>query len=94
MYIFIKLAILLYTFLVTYIAWYRKYIIFLTSFKKFSDVLPTFTCAKAIANLWNVCLGLNILSCVAKFERPPLSCVAFIGNIAFLKTLKVNYCSS
>ena len=29
---------------------------------KFSDVLPAFTCASAIGNLWRICLGVNILS--------------------------------
>ena len=28
---------------------------------KFSDVLPIFTCASAIDNLLNICLGFNML---------------------------------
>ena len=31
------------------------------SFNKFWDVLPTFTCSRAIDNLWSICLGVNIL---------------------------------
>ena len=31
-------------------------------FSKFSDVLPAFTCARAIGNLSSICLGVNILS--------------------------------
>ena len=38
------------------------------SFSKFQDVLPTFTCARAIGNLWSICLGLNIL----RFEWPEI----------------------
>ena len=33
----------------------------LTSFNKFSDVLPAFPCASAIGNLLNICIGVNIL---------------------------------
>ena len=36
--------------------------IFLVSFSKFSDVLPAFTCARAINNLLDICVGVNILS--------------------------------
>ena len=32
------------------------------SFSNFSDVLPAFTCARAIGNLRSICLGVNILS--------------------------------
>ena len=54
----------------------------LISFIKFPDVLPAFTCARAIGNLWCICLGVNILS--------PSPFVAFIGNTPLLKTLTVN----
>ena len=30
------------------------------SFSEFFDVLPAFTCAGAIDNLWSICLGVNI----------------------------------
>ena len=44
-----------------YILLYRKYVIFLISFSKFSDVLPAFNFASAIGNLWSIYLGVNIL---------------------------------
>ena len=50
-YNFIEFIILLYTFLVFSFARYKKYMICLISFNKFSDVLPAFTCASAIGNL-------------------------------------------
>ena len=61
-YNFTECIILLYAFLVIYFARYRKYMNCLISFSKFSDVLPVFTSASAISNLWSVCLGVNILS--------------------------------
>ena len=60
-YNFIEFIILLYTFLVISFARYKEYMICLISFSKFSDVLIDFTCARAIGNLWSICLGLNIL---------------------------------
>ena len=30
-------------------------------FSNFSDLLPDFTCASAVGNLWTICLGVNIL---------------------------------
>ena len=33
----------------------------LISLSKFSDALPSFTCARAIYNFWSICLGVNIL---------------------------------
>ena len=47
----IEFIILLYTFLIVSFPQYKKYIIFLISFSKFSDVLPSFTCATATGNL-------------------------------------------
>ena len=58
---FIEFIILFYTFLVISFAWYKEYITFLISLRNFSHVLPAFTCTSAIGNLWNICLGLNIL---------------------------------
>ena len=52
--------ILLHTFLVTFFARYKEYMICLISFTKFSDVIPAFTCARAIGNLGIICLGVNI----------------------------------
>ena len=48
---FIELIILLYTFLVTSFSQGKENIICRTSFSKFSDVLPAFTCANAIGIL-------------------------------------------
>ena len=61
LYNFIKFIMLLYVFLVISFARYREYIICLISLSKFSDVLPVFTFSRAIGNLWNICLVLNIL---------------------------------
>ena len=55
-YNFIEFIILFYTFLVISFAPYKECIICLISFSTFSDVLPAFTCARAISNLWNLCL--------------------------------------
>ena len=49
-YSIIEFIIVLYIFLVIYFAQYKKYIIFLISSGKFSDVLPAFTCGSAIGN--------------------------------------------
>ena len=61
-YNFIEFIILLNTLLVIAFAQYKEYKICLISFSKFSDVLPAFTCASAIGNIWSICLGVNILS--------------------------------
>ena len=50
-YNFIEFIILLYTFLVISFSQYKKYIICLISFSKFSDVLPAFTCASTSSNI-------------------------------------------
>ena len=53
--------------------------------------------ARAIGNLWSICLRVNILSCLAKSKGHkanigggPFPCVAFIGNIPLLKAFRVN----
>ena len=79
-YNFIKLIILLYNFFV--IPRYKDYAIRLISFSKFSDVLPAFTCARAIGNLWNICLGVNV------FSSFPYD--GFNRNMPLLKALRVN----
>ena len=61
-YNFIEFIMLLNTLLVIAFAQYKEYKICLISFSKFSDVLPAFTCASAIGNIWSICLGVNILS--------------------------------
>ena len=71
----------MYTFLVICFARYKKYLVYLISFSKFSDVFPAFTCARAIANLWNIFLGVNILSLVAKSEAHALPFAVFFKNI-------------
>ena len=58
----------------------------LISYSKFSDVLPAFTCARAIVNVSSICLGVNILI--------HLPCLVFIGSIPLLKALRVNFRSS
>ena len=61
-YNFIEFIILLHTFLAIFFAHYKEYMICLILFSKFSDVLPTFTYASAIGNIWNICSGVNILN--------------------------------
>ena len=73
---------MLYTFLVTSFALYKECMICLISFNKFSDVMPAFTCARAIGNLWSISLGVNILTL--------LPCAGFVENIPLLKELRVN----
>ena len=60
------------------------------SFIKFSYMLPVFICARAIGNIWSICLGVNILSCLAKPEGLSSPFAAFIGNIPLLNTLRIN----
>ena len=59
---YIDLIMLLYTFLVTYFDWYKEKIICLISLNTFSELLPAFTCARAIGNFWSIYLGVNILN--------------------------------
>ena len=61
-YNFMKLSRPLHNFLIVSFAWYRKYIIFLNSFRKFSDALFAFTCVSTIGNFWSSCLEPNMLS--------------------------------
>ena len=76
-YNFIKLIILLYTFLVTSFSRYKEYIIWRILFSKFLDVLPAFTFRTAIGYFWNIC---NILS--------PSPC--FASLVALFTILKIN----
>ena len=50
-YNFIKFITILYASLVTLFPQYKEYIICLIPFSKFSGVLPSFTCARAIYDL-------------------------------------------
>ena len=54
-YSFVEFIIMWYTFLVISFIQYKEYIIFLISFIKISGVLPAFTCASSIGNLWRIC---------------------------------------
>ena len=47
----IEFIMCLYTFLVISFARYKKYVVYLISFSKFSDISPTFTCVSAVDNL-------------------------------------------
>ena len=67
-YNFIESIMLLYTFLVICFPRYKKYVIWGTSISNFSDVLPGFTCARAIGNLLGICLGVNILRPFSNFK--------------------------
>ena len=73
---------LLYTFLVISFDRQREWTICLISFNKLFELLPAFTCARDIGNLWSICLGVNILS--------PSPFVDLNGNNSLLKALKTN----
>ena len=60
-YNFFEFIIWLHTFLVISISQWKECMIDLFDFIYISDVLPTFTCASAISNLWRVSLEVNIL---------------------------------
>ena len=66
---------LFYTCLVSSSDLYKEQIICLISFNKFFELLPGFTYARAIGNLWSICLGVNILSHV------PLVALIFASDI-------------
>ena len=66
---------MLYTFLVVSFSRYKRYIIFLILLTEFSHVLPALTWARAIGNLENICLGLNILT--------PFPCVVLLETFHF-----------
>ena len=61
-YTFMELIILFYNLSVVAFAQYRKYLIFLISFRKFSDVLSAFTYASAIVNFLIGYWGIKVLS--------------------------------
>ena len=72
----IEFIILLYTYLLIIFARYKKKkkkkkMICLISFDNFSVALPAFTYGSAIGKVPRICLGFNILSRIAKFERRP-----------------------
>ena len=84
----IEFIILLCNFLVIYLSPNKEYIC-LISFSKFSNVLPAFTCASAIGNLWSIWLGVNILSCVAKSEGSPLTFCCLLKLRLFSEILTI-----
>ena len=59
---------------------------YLISLSKFSDVLPAFTCTRAIGNLWKIYFGVNI----SRLEWSKMVCAFnfFIGNILLWKALR------
>ena len=63
-YDFVEFIILLHTFLVISFAKYKECTICLISRSKFSNVLSAFTCVRAIGNLWSICFGFNLLTCL------------------------------
>ena len=85
-YDFIKFIILLYMFLVISLSKNTKNIF---SFSKFSDVLPAFTCANAVSNLWRICLGANILICSTKSWGSPLPFCCLINSRIFSTILTI-----
>ena len=62
-----EFIILLYTFLVNFCSLSKGYIICLVSFSKFAEVSPAFYCARAIDNLWSICLWPNIFNSFPRF---------------------------
>ena len=87
-YNFIEFIILLYTFLVTSFSRYKEYIICLISFSKFSDVSLAFNRISALGNLWNICLGVNILKLLCKSEGSllPFCCLLKSKIISAIST--------
>ena len=89
-YIFIEFILLLYNFLVFSFAWYKGYMICLTSFRKCFDVLLAFTCARAIGNLLSICFGFNTLVCIRSEMSFSLSQLSYWIYFVF-KTVKKFY---
>ena len=58
---FIEFIKLWHTSLVTSFCQYKEYMIWVVEFNKFSDVLPAFTCASSIRNVWSIFLRVSIL---------------------------------
>ena len=101
-YKYVKFIILLYNSLIISFAWYNEHMIWRISCSKFSDILPAFPYARSIDNLWSICLGVNILSCLqpetlaiqVKILGRPFPCICFpFGNSPPSKAL-TNFCLS
>ena len=52
---------MLYTSVKNSFPWYKEYMICLILICKFADMLPAFTRARAIVNLWCICLEVSVL---------------------------------
>ena len=78
-YTVIELILWLYTISVISFAWDKNIWFawfYLVNFQ------PAFTCARAIGNLWSICLGVKVIN--------HFPCFSFIGNIPLLKALRIN----
>ena len=84
----LKISWIHHTFLVILFAWYKKYIIWQISFRKFPDVLPT--CARVVGNLWRIYLGLHVLRWVPK--RHLFSGVCFVNETILLSKQLRTFC--
>ena len=90
-YNFIEFNTLLYKFLVIPFARYKKYMICLILFSKFSDVFPAFTWASAIGNSWSIFLVVNILIRLAKSEGRPLPFYCLLKSWIFLIIFTISF---
>ena len=107
-YNFIEFIILLYTLSVNYFPWYKKNIIWkIISFSNFLDVLPEFTCASAIGNLWSISLwgnilrhiwsetlGLETLATQVSIPGLPVPSAGFSWNILLLEAWRTTFLPS
>ena len=85
-YNFIEYIILLNTFLVICFAQYKEYIVWRISFSMISDVLPAFTCTRAIGNLWSICLRISNSSLLPD--------VFYIVKVKYVKYIHNNHLST
>ena len=83
---FNEFIILLYTFLVSSFSRYKENIIFLNWFSSFSNVLPAFTCPRAIGNLWSIWVGANIFN--NESEGRPVTSICRYQKIPLLEALR------
>ena len=90
-YNFIEFIILLLITLYISFARYREYIICMSSFSKFPDLLPAFSCASAIDNLWSICLDVNILTSLPYFALYLASDSKRISIFFLLNHLNLNH---
>ena len=63
------------------------------SFNEFSELLLACTCARAIGNLWNISLGINILSLVPLVALSFASSLqAFSSSLLSTSLLNIDFC--